>query len=116
MSLGRWQGIIIRKVIELIRPRFGNPPQSCNKFKMQVAALCFSKQSHEMIRLLYINLLPNCDWNDHSGIDIWLPPLSVVNREALGRLVGVAIVNVFANKLYTPYQRAKMKRGTCSNC
>ena len=55
MCLGRWQGIIIRKVTELIRPRFGSPPQWCKKFKMQVAALCFSNQSHEMVRLLYCN-------------------------------------------------------------
>ena len=76
---------------------------------MQVAALCFSNQSHDMLRLLYCNMLPNGDWTDHSGIDIWLPPMSTVNREALGRLVGIAIVNVFANVLYTPYQRSKMK-------
>ena len=70
---------------------------------------CLGDSTHQLLRSLYAYSLPNGDWTNHSSVDIWLPSGSTWSLDALGQLVGVAIVNVFGSQLYTTYKRSKMK-------
>lgn len=108
-SLADWQKIIVLKVRELLRVRFGKPPEEYMKFKKKAIALCLQGSSFATLRCLYAFALPNGNWDDHEHCDIWLPPGTVVNIEQLALLVGCAIVNVFAPSLIPVYKRHKFK-------
>ena len=108
-GLARWQGTIVAKVTELIRPRFGAPPREHMRFKRAAIKVALSGVPALLIRSLYAWALPNGNWHDAEHIDIWLPPGTSVNRAQLGVLVGTAIVNVFAPSLQPMYRRIKLK-------
>ena len=71
--------------------------------------LCLAGSGKQLQRTLYALLLPNGNWNDHTQVDLWLPPGTVFDRIALGRMVGTAIANVFVPTIMAVYQRNKMK-------
>ena len=100
---------MLGKVLARLDVRHGRPPVDAQPFKKQVVALCLQQTSNQMLRSIYAQCLPNGDWNNHSAVEIWVPVGTEVQKEAVGRMVGVAIVNVFASHLFSIYQRAKMK-------
>ena len=108
-NLTRWQEIIVAKVVELIRVRFGKPPRENMKHKRAVIKATLSGCSNLLVRCLYAWALPNGNWLDRDNIDIWVPQGTVINKVQLGVLVGTAIVNVFAPSLQPMYRRIKLK-------
>ena len=73
-----------------IIPKFGTPPLAARRYAYQLLRLCLARGTGLVKKILALKMLPNGDWRNQTGIEIYFPHDTImanVNLEEIGEVV-----------------------------